>query len=131
MSPVEITGGIFNAENYCVAITDSDISITGGIFSTNCCNLNMNNGTAVLNVGDDGTGATFLGGLNVTGEDSGSLGSMLGEGAAYWQGNVMVIPTENQWKITGGDVVIKTACTHENGTQSEVTDNADGNAHVR
>lgn len=126
---VEITGGSFNADGYNIYSRNGDLSITGGIFSTNYCNLRIDDSTVVLNVGDDGTGATFLRELYVDSDGDITLDSMLGEGAAYWQGDVMVIPTENQWEITGGDVVIKTACTHENGTLSDATDNADGKTH--
>ena len=89
---VEITGGSFNADGYNIYSRNGDLSITGGIFSTNYCNLRIDDSTVVLNVGDDGTGATFLRELYVDSDGDITLDSMLGEGAAYWQGDVMVIP---------------------------------------
>ena len=41
-----------------------------------------------------------------------TINAILGEGAAYWQGNKMIIPAEGATQITGGDVVIKAVCQH-------------------
>ncbi len=68
-----------------------------------------------LTLGEDGEGATFPGGITV---DGATVNSVLGDGAAYWQGDRMIVPEEEAAEITGGDVTIKAACTHENATIS-------------
>lgn len=66
------------------------------------------------------TGGTFVGGISC----SKTLNSVLGEDKAYWQGDTMLQVADDVKKITGGDVTVKDACHHEDGTASYV-DNGD------
>ncbi len=122
-----ISGGTISSEYYAVTASDSTLTITGGTIISQyygvdsyCSTVTISGGTisgewydiyadATLTVGEDGVGATFPGGITVL--DT-TLNAILGEGAAYWLGNKMIIPAEGAIEITGGDVVIKAACKH-------------------
>ena len=66
------------------------------------------------------TGGTFVGGISC----GKALNPILGEDMAYWQGDTMLQVDDNVKTITGGDVTVKKACHHEEGTPAYV-DNGD------
>ena len=74
-------------------------AVLGVVFIAVVVGLSMN----TLGLGKDGTGATFPFGLNVSGT---TLKAILAEGAAYWQEGKMIIPSDEQKEITGGDVIV-------------------------
>lgn len=94
---------------------NSDVTIIGGKISGTESDLGNYESTITLDLGKDGIGTTFPDGLTVSGT---TLKDILGEGAAYWQGDKMIVPDEGQTEITGGDVTIKAACDHANATPS-------------
>ena len=99
----------------------SSVTINGGTITGAYCDLyNSMDSTIILGLGEDGVGATFPGGLSiVNGEDSSNtltLDTILGENAAYWQGDKMIFLTEEQMEITSSDVTVKKECKHENAT---------------
>ena len=130
-SSVTISGGIISGQKYGVYADTSSVTISGGIISGQSRGVFADNifvtisggtisgenydiygteySTIILTTGEDGVGATFPGGIKVYGT---TLNAILGEGAAYWQGNKMIIPAEGATAITGGDVVIKAVCKH-------------------
>ena len=113
-----ITGGIIEAtgaEGIGVETTSCDAVITGGSISGNT----DISGDLVLKLADGKTtGAEFPGGL----KSNWHLSGYLGEGMAFWQGDKMIVLSEEQTEITGGNVVVKKVCDHE----YEATDNGDG-----
>lgn len=64
----------------------------------------------ILALDENGVGASFPGGISVYGT---TLGALLKEGAAYWQGEQMVLPGYYATEIPGGDVTIKAEIAHE------------------
>ena len=108
---VTISGGTISGQSYGVyAYNNSDVTISGGTIIGKTYDLRAyKSGVFKLTVGENGVGATFPGGIKVYGT---TLNAILGEGAAYWQGNKMIILAEGATEITGGDVVIKAPCTH-------------------
>ena len=50
---------------------------------------------------------------------------MLGDGLAYWQGDKQITVEEYQTQILGGDVIVKTACSHLGNTNTTYTDKGD------
>ena len=131
-STVTISGGTISGQNYGVYVSDCTVTISGGtisgqsygVYAYNNSDVTISGGTIIgktydlrayksgvfkLTVGENGVGATFPGGIKVYGT---TLNAILGEGAAYWQGNQMIVPAEGATEITGGDVVIKAPCTH-------------------
>ena len=104
----------------------SSVTINGGTITGAYCDLYDNmDSTIILGLGEDGVGATFPGGLSIeNGVDSSTtltLDTILGEDAAYWQGDKMIFLTEGQMEITGSDVTVKKECKHENATYSNIT----------
>ena len=108
---VTISGGTISGQTYGVyAYNNSDVTISGGTIIGKGYDLRAYKSSVFkLTVGENGVGATFPGGIKVYGT---TLNAILGEGAAYWQGNQMIVPAEGATEITGGDVVIKAPCTH-------------------
>lgn len=96
------------------------VTINGGSITGAYCDLYHLNGAIILGLGENGVGATFPGGLSLVNEDGSlttlTLNTILGEGAAYWQGDKMIFLSENQMEITGSDVTVKKECKHENVT---------------
>ena len=110
-----------------IAALGGIVTITGGTITGNFCDIRKNDGTVTLTLADGKTvGATFPGGIKVYGI---ALGEILGSGMAYWQGDKMIVPADDQIEITGGDVTVREACRHENGTAA-YTLTADGMQHV-
>jgi glucan-binding YG repeat protein len=89
--------------------SESTVTIIGGTISGEGYDIYSDDCTITLSVGENGVGATFLDGMEVSGT---TLNAILGEDAAYWQGNKMIVPADGATSITGGDVVIKAPCTH-------------------
>ena len=126
---VEITGGTIHGSgmdsygNYAegLYISDSTVTISGGSIYGEGVDINTESGLT-LTVGENDEGATFPGGITVEGT---TLDALLGEGAAYWQGDKLVAAVGTE--IAGGDVVIKAACAHENSTVT--TTPKDGHSH--
>ncbi|MBQ6808996.1 MAG: hypothetical protein IJP07_07580, partial [Firmicutes bacterium] len=117
---VNIGGGTFDG----VIANGGNVNITGGSFDGMGYGLYVYSGTITLSLPEGGgDGATFPGGITVSGT---TLNAILGEGAAYWQGNKMIILTADATEITGGDVTIKKACDHSGNTNESGTDNEDG-----
>ena len=56
-----------------------------------------------------------------------TLNDLLPEGAAYWQGDKMIVLTEGQTEITGGDVTVKAASEPVTGLKGDL--NLDGNVN--
>ena len=114
-----IEGGTFRQEN-AVQLKNprilyvnqgAKLTVTGGSFSGAGHDVNIWDGSVILDVG-----AIFPGGIAVSGT---TLQDILASGAAYWQGEKNMIPTEGQKEISGGDVVIKAACPHANVTDDD------------
>ena len=102
---------------------NGDAIITGGSISGTYDISQNGTGTITLTLAEGkAEGATFPGGITIHGT---TLSEILGDGAAYWQGDKMIVPAEDQTAITGGDVVIKAECKHENGTLENYAPNAE------
>jgi len=112
---VSITGGTIDTSSYAVNASGSTVTISGGSIDSDNYDLNLEGCNATLTLGENGMGATFPGGIDVL---STSLNDILGEGAAYWLGDKMIIPADDATKIIGGDVFVKAVCTHENATKA-------------
>ena len=106
---VTIAGGTISGDWYGVFADSSNVTISGGSISSNAYDISCYSSTLTLTVDEDGVGATFPGGIEVRVT---TLNAVLGEGAAYWQGNTMITPANNATEISGGDVVIKAECKH-------------------
>ena len=105
-STVTISGGTFSGDRYAVrAGSSSLVTISGGTISGDSYDLYSSSSTITLTTDENGVGATFPGGINVN--YSITLHEILGEGAAYWQGEEMIVPGDGATEIIGGDVVIK------------------------
>ena len=105
-STVTISGGTFSGDRYAVrAGSSSLVTIRGGTISGDYNDLYSSSSTITLTTDENGVGATFPGGINVN--YSITLHEILGEGAAYWQGDQKITPSDYATEITGGDVVIK------------------------
>jgi len=112
---VSITGGTISTSSYAVNAFGSTVTLSGGIIDTDYYDLNLEGCNATLTLGENGTGATFPGGIKVLNTN---LNAILGEGAAYWLGDKMIIPADDATEIIDGDVVVKAVCTHENATKA-------------
>lgn len=104
---VTITDGEICGEYAVYTVNQVTVAVTGGTI-TGALHIK---GSLQLGLGQNGSGATFPGGLTVSGT---TLNTSLAEGAAYWQGDKMIVPADDAASITGGDVVIKAVCKHEN-----------------
>ena len=125
-STVTISGGTVSGVSCGVyACNKSTATLSGGSISGDQYDIRNINSTIALTLGEDGVGATFPGGITVL--DT-TLNEILGEGAAYWQGNTMILPADDATEITGGDVVIKSTCPH--ASKSNYTDLKDGESHT-
>lgn len=118
---VNISGGNFyNGSKYnsgALYVANGVANITGGAFDSVKFDI-ICEGTANirLNLPQNGTiGASFPGGIKVDGV---ALKDLLAPEAAYWQGDTMIIPTDDADEIVGGDVTIRTACKHDSLTSS-------------
>ena len=123
---VTISGGIISGGEYGVYIDEnSTVTISGGRISGDNFDIYSYHSTT-LTLGEDGVGTTFPGGIKVS---ETTLNAILGAGAAYWQGNTMILPAGNAKEITGGDVVIKSTCPHT-ASKSNYTDLKNGASHT-
>ncbi len=121
ISPLTIYGGSFSGEQ-AVFKREGTLTIYGGSF-TGTENDLFCWGTMVLELGENGTGATFPGGITVTGD---GLNAILAEGAAYWAGDTMLSVDDKAEEITDkGDITVKAKCTHENGEKNYVNNGED------
>ena len=117
---VNISGGTITSNSWysyyaTIVARRGQLNITGGSISGGVNDIRVDTCEVVLGIGDNGVGATFPGGITVT---NATLNAILGDGAAYWQGNTQIAPADDATTITGGDVVIKVPCSHENFTVS-------------
>ena len=104
-STVTVSGGNISSDRYGVyAYNKSTVTVSGGSISGSIYDICNNNSAITLTLGEDGVGATFPGGITV---DETTLNEILGEGAACWQGDIMIIPADDATEISGGDVTIK------------------------
>ena len=101
-------GSIFGKYRGIYAI-NSTVTISGGSISGSMMDIFCDGATVELVLDENGVGTTFPDGIAVTGT---TLGDILGEGTAYWQGDKMIVPAEGATEITGGDLVIKKECKH-------------------
>lgn len=99
-----ISDGTISGDLLSVHSEDSTVTISGGSISTGDRHIYSYNSTTTLTLGENGVGARFLGGITVM---YATLNEILGEGAAYWQGDKQIIPADNANAIFNGDVVIK------------------------
>lgn len=146
-SRLTFSGGRISVTYTGIRVTDGSLTVTGGkISSDEAWGVSIyENSTATISGGEisgserqmgddlycesgsivklvlkeDGSGVTFPNGLKVGGP---ALKDILGEGAAYWQGDRMIFPTDDQTSISGGDVTLKAPCRHEQAAYSEITD---------
>jgi len=124
-STVNILGGSFSAAYDAVDAYNSTVNISGGSFDGSRVDILNNDGSSTITLSlpeDGGDGATFPSGISVAYT---TLNAILGEGAAYWQGDKMILPADDATEISSGDVTIKKACDHSENTNSG-TDNGDG-----
>ena len=122
---VTIAGGTISGDWYGVFADSSNVTISGGSISSNAYDISCYSSTLTLTVDEDGVGATFPGGIEVRVT---TLNAVLGEGAAYWQGNTMITPANNATEISGGDVVIKAECKHPG--DKTYTNNGDDHSYT-
>ena len=121
---VTISGGTISGD--CGVRADGcAVEISGGSISGNNYDIYNDNSTIALTMGENGVGATFPGGIEVKNT---TLNAILGEGAAYWQGDTMILPADDAKEITGGDVVIKAVCPHT-ASRTGYVDLKDGISH--
>ena len=124
-STVTVSGGNIGSDRYGVyTYNKSTLTVSGGSISGSIYDICNSNSAITLTLGEDGVGATFPGGITV---DETTLNEILGEGAAYWQGNIMIIPADDAAEITG-DVVIKATCPHT-ASKSHYADLNNGTNH--
>ena len=100
------TTGVITGTIPIVVFSGTVIINSGSIISTNFYDIQS---SVVLDIGKNGVGPSFPGGIQTTV----NLNELLADGAAYWQGNTMILPAEDSRSIAGA-VVIKPACSHEN-----------------
>ena len=116
---VYINGGTISGTNTGVGFAGYiAATITGGSISGYYEDIYTSEENVELTLAEGKTeGATFPGGLTVGGT---TLDVVLGEGAAYWQGDKMLT------NVTGtsidGDVTVKAVCDHANAAYPEITD---------
>ncbi len=124
-STVTITDGTISNANFGVyARLNSTVTVSGGSISGNVYDIGNNSSAITLTLGEGGVGAAFPGGIKIL--DT-TLNAILGEGAAYWQGDIMIIPADDAIEITG-DVVIKATCPHT-ASKSHYADLNNGTNH--
>ena len=127
---VTITGGEISGDVYSVYAKEySNVTVTGGSFTGS---LKIK-GTFLLGLGQNGSGATFVGGLTIDDtilDDVTTVNAILGEGAAYWQGTKMIVPADDATSITGGDVTVKAPCTHPAEDQTYPADRITEDTHT-
>ena len=124
-STVTITDGTISNANFGVyARLNSTVTVSGGSIFGSIYDIYNNNSAITLTLGEDGAGAAFPGGIKIL--DT-TLNAILGEGAAYWQGDIMIIPADDAAEITG-DVVIKATCPHT-ASKSHYADLNNGTNH--
>lgn len=100
-----------------VTASFSGLSVGGGavyvydsVINGDSNDISFKSGSVVLR-----EGASFPGGISVRGT---TLNEILDEGLAYWAGDTMLSVADDAESITGkGDISVKAACTHENGTK--------------
>lgn len=112
---IVVQGGTINGDSAAFAQIFSyrdKLTVSGGIISGQISLSSDDNITL--------TGGTFVGGISC----GKALNSLLGEDMAYWQGDTMLQVADDAKSITGGDVTVKKACHHEEGTPAYV-DNGD------
>ena len=123
---MDIKNAVISASGYGVtATTGSDVTISGGSISGNISDIYCDSSNVLLRLDTRGVGATFPDGISVSGT---TLNAILGEGAAYWQGNTMILPADGATEITGGDVVIKAECKHPG--DKTYTNNGDDHSYT-
>ena len=143
-SVLNISGGAVTCDAYGVVSYDSTVAVSGANISGNY-GLYVEGGGVTLSGGSiSGTyndivhyentvklilpegktqGTTFPDGISVYGTP---LVELLGEGAAYWQGNKQISPTTKQLEIADGTVTIQAPCNHSGNTNDDYIDNGDG-----
>ena len=100
---VTIRGGTISGDRALYAYSGT-AEISGGTFRGVTYDIYDLMCSVTLTLGENGVGATFPDGIT---SYFTTLNDMLGEGAAYWQGDAMVTPSDYAYSLTGGDVVIK------------------------
>ena len=119
-SNVTICGGSLIGQKRGVYADRSNVTICGGSISGGDYDIYFSGATVKLTLGEAGVGATFPGGIFIKNT---TLENILGVGAAYWLDNKMLVQLDSYTNITGGDVIIKAVCTHENGSKGSYIDN--------
>ena len=108
-----INGGTISGNEYAVYFGGKNcLRVNGGTFISDGYDIakyHADRGTLVLGLGENGIGATFSGGIEL---ENYTLQASIGEGLGYWQGTIMAVLNGSMTSFTGGDVVIKTACSH-------------------
>ncbi len=148
---VNISGGALNGTKYGVYVSEAtgssykkiQVSINGGTINGDTYDIYTyyqyeNHGWVKLNVNASGTGAIFPDGLTAKSvcynDGAGTtlipMNALLGESAAYWAGDTMLSVADDATEITGkGDITVKAACTHENGTKQSYANRGDNHTY--
>lgn len=112
---LDISGGLFEG-TIAVDCYNGELTITGGTLKGENYDLDsIGESTVVLGVGESGTGATFPGGIQVTGV---TLANLLAVDTAYFDNDQRWTYDADSYSIdSSGEVVVKTfVCLHENAS---------------
>ena len=113
-----VNGGTIDGPQYGIlaGINSDSVTVNGGTISGGEYDLQGSKAFPIYS-------ATFPGGVT---SKSFPLVNYLGDGMAYWKGDTMLEMSGKEYAITGGDVVVKAACQHENVEKLYAWDEGDG-----
>ena len=111
---VKLTNGTLTMDSGSVEdieVVDGTACIQGGSLTSSGWDIKLSgeNAKVILALGDDGVGPAFPRGIKVEGT---TVNALLGEDMGYWIDVTMIEAAEDAVEISGGEVVVKTACKH-------------------
>ena len=107
---VYVQGGTITGNYFGIQLSDFGAAIISGGTISAPYDIDGRKGTYMFTCGENGVGATFVGGISAYGI---TLDAVLSEGLAYWQNGEHVVLEDGQTQISGGDVIIKGDCNHQ------------------
>ena len=108
-----ITGGTFVGEYALELNSETTLTVTGGSFTGTKYDIDTAGKTGFLSYNEEGTGATFPGGLSIYAVNSYNLNSLLADGAAYYDASGNPLTLADDATSCEGDVTVKKITTTE------------------
>ena len=108
-TPLTITGGTFEGEYALGLNSRTTLTVTGGSFTGTKYDIDTAGKTGFLSYNEEGTGATFPGGLSIYAVNSYNLNSLLADGAAYYDASGNPLTLADDATSCEGDVTVKKA----------------------